>query len=141
AALLAAVPAYAVQCGGSFETWLDGFKREAAANGVGVRGLAALNGITPDPNVIARDRRQGVFKQTFEQFSARMISADRMRVGARKLKQYAGTFERIEQRFGVPGPVLVAIWGLETDFGVNQGNFPTIPALPSLPFHCLRTQN
>ncbi|MBV9428229.1 MAG: lytic murein transglycosylase [Bradyrhizobiaceae bacterium] len=139
-ALLVAAPAYAVQCGGSFEAWLDGFKREAAANGVGARGLAALNGLTPDPNVIARDRHQGVFHQTFEQFSARMISPDRMRVGARKLKQYAGTFDRIEQRFGVPGAVITAIWGLETDFGVNQGNFPTIRALASLAYDCRRTE-
>jgi lytic murein transglycosylase len=139
-ALLAAAPARAVPCGGgSFEAWLDGFKREAAANGITQRGLAALNGVTYDDKVVARDRHQGVFKQTFEQFSARMISPDRMRVGARKLKQYAGTFERIEQRFGVPGPVLVAIWGLETDFGVNQGKFPTIGALASLAYDCRRT--
>lgn len=129
-----------MQCGGSFEAWLDGFKREAASVGVGARGLAALDGITLDPNVIARDRHQGVFRQTFEQFSARMISPDRMRVGARKLKQYAGTFERIEQRFGVPGPVLTAIWGLETDFGVNQGKFPTIRSLASLAYDCRRSE-
>jgi lytic murein transglycosylase len=138
-ALLTAAPAYAVQCGGSFEAWLESFKREAAAAGIGPRGLAALTGVAYDPNVIARDRRQGVFRQTFEEFSARMISADRMRVGARKLKQYAGTFERIEQRFAVPGAVITAIWGLETDFGVNQGNFPTIRALASLAYDCRRT--
>ena len=139
-ALLAAAPAFAVPCGGSFEAWLDGFKREAAANGVGARGLAALNGLTLDPNVVARDRHQGVFRQTFEQFSARMISPDRMRVGSRKLKQYAGTFERIEQRFAVPGAVITAIWGLETDFGVNQGNFPTIRALARLAYDCRRSE-
>jgi membrane-bound lytic murein transglycosylase B len=44
-----------------------------------------------------------VFRQTFEQFSARMISADRVRVGARKLKQFDGTVESIEERLGVPG--------------------------------------
>jgi len=141
-AVLAAVPAAAaVPCeGGSFEAWLESFKREAAAAGITQRGLAALSGLALDPNVIARDRRQGVFRQTFEQFSARMISADRMRVGARKLKQYAGTFDRIEQRFGVPGAVLVAIWGLETDFGVNQGNFATIRALASLAYDCRRSE-
>ena len=140
AALLAAAPAQAMQCGGSFEAWLDGFRREAAAAGISQRGLAALNGIAYDEKVVARDRHQGVFKQTFEQFSARMISADRMRVGARKLKQYAGTFERIEQRFGVPGAVITAIWGLETDFGVNQGNFPTIRSLASLAYDCRRSE-
>src|SRR5205807_3546948 len=115
AAMLAAsaAPAHAaVPCGGSFEAWLEGFTREAAGNGISPRALAALKGVSYDENVVARDRRQGVFRQTFEQFSARMISADRMRVGARKLKQFAGTFERIEQRFGVPGAVITAIWGL-----------------------------
>ena len=140
AAFLAAAPVHAVQCGGSFDAWLESFKREAAANGIGARGLAALTGLAFDPNVIARDRRQGVFRQTFEEFSARMISADRMRVGARKLKQYAGTFERIEQRFAVPGAVITAIWGLETDFGVNQGNFLTIRSLASLAYDCRRTE-
>ena len=86
AALLAAAPAQAVvPCGGGFEAWLEGFTREAAGNGISPRALAALNGVSYDENVVARDRRQGVFRQTFEQFSARMISADRMRVGARKL--------------------------------------------------------
>src|SRR5437879_4133145 len=139
AALLAA-PAQAVPCGGGFEAWLEGFRREAAAVGISQRGLAALNGLSYDENVVARDRRQGVFRQTFEQFSARMISADRMRVGARKLKQFAGTFERIEQRFGVPGAVITAIWGLETDYGVNQGNFSTIRALASLAYDCRRAE-
>jgi lytic murein transglycosylase len=142
ACILAAFPARAaVPCGGgSFEAWLDGFKREAAAAGIGQRGLNALNGVTNDETVIARDRQQGVFRQTFEQFSARMISADRMRVGARKLKQHAGTFERIEQRFGVPAAIITAIWGLETDYGVNQGKFSTIRALASLSYDCRRSE-
>jgi lytic murein transglycosylase len=142
AAILAAVPAQAaVPCGGgSFEAWLESFKREAAAAGITQRGLNALNGVTYDEKVIARDRQQGVFRQTFEQFSGRMISPDRMRVGARKLKQFAGTFERIEQRFAVPGAVITAIWGLETDYGVNQGNFSTIRALASLSYDCRRSE-
>src|SRR5689334_15428567 len=84
AMLAAAAAQAAVPCGGSFEAWLEGFRREAAGNGISPRALAALNGVSYDENVVARDRRQGVFRQTFEQFSARMISADRMRVGARK---------------------------------------------------------
>src|ERR1051326_1377396 len=140
ACILAAPAHAAVPCGGGFEAWLESFRREAAAAGITQRGLAALTGVTYDEKVIARDRQQGVFRQTFEQFSARMISPDRMRVGARKLKQFAGTFERIEQRFGVPGAVITAIWGLETDYGVNQGNFSTIRALASLAFDCRRSE-
>jgi lytic murein transglycosylase len=136
-----AAPATAVQCeSGGFEGWLESFKHEAAGQGISPRGLAALNGVTLDPAVVSRDRRQGVFSQSFEQFSGRMISPDRMRIGPRKLKQYAGTFVRIEQQFGVPGAVLVAIWGLETDFGVNQGNFSIIRSLATLAYDCRRSE-
>ncbi|HYS47930.1 MAG TPA: lytic murein transglycosylase [Xanthobacteraceae bacterium] len=136
-----AAPALAAGCQtGSFEAWLETFKRETAAKGVSPRGLAALDGVAYDASVVSRDRRQGVFRQSFEEFSGRMISPDRLRVGARKLKQHAATFARIEQAYGVPGPVLVAIWGLETDFGVNQGNFSVIRALASLGYDCRRSE-
>jgi lytic murein transglycosylase len=136
-----AAPVLAAPCeSGSFEAWLDAFRGEAAGKGVSQRGLAALDGVAYDASVVSRDRRQGVFRQSFEQFAGRMISPDRLRGGARKLKQYAVTFARIEQTYGVPGPILVAIWGLETDFGVNQGNFSVIRALASLAYDCRRSE-
>jgi len=129
------------QSGGSFETWLEAFKRDAAAQGISQRTLAtALNGLTYDQSVINHDRGQRVFQQSFEEFSGRMISADRMRKGANLLKQYAGTFVRVEQQFGVPGAVLVAIWGLETDFGVNIGKYATIRSLATLAYDCRRSE-
>ena len=125
-------------CGGDFDTWLEGLKTEAAAQGVSQRTIqAALGGVTLDPNVIARDHAQGVFRQTFEQFSGRMIPP-RLAKAMKLLKQYAPIFARIEQQYGVPGPVIVAIWGLETDFGANSGKFPTIRALATLAFDCRR---
>ena len=63
----------------------------------------------------------------------------RLNRGANMLRQYAGTLTRIEQQFGVPGSVLVAIWGLETDYGSNVGKFPTIRSLASLAYDCRRT--
>jgi lytic murein transglycosylase len=129
----------AAPCGGDFETWLAEFQREAAGQGISRRAIAAsLDGLTPDPSVISRDHRQGVFTQTFEQFSARMISPDRMRRGTALLARHAAMFDRIERQFGVPGPVLVAIWGLETDFGVNQGKFSIIRSVATLAHDCRR---
>src|SRR5262245_6152875 len=139
-ASLLTAQAHAVQCQppGGFDAWLASFKQEAAAQGISQRGIAALNGITYDPAVIARDRGQGVFKQSFEEFSGRMVPP-RLTKGANMLRQYAGTFTRIDQQFGVPGTILVAIWGLETDFGANLGKFSTIRALASLAYDCRRT--
>src|SRR5215470_15680389 len=79
-------PSLAASCGGDFETWLTEFKREAASQGISQRAIAsALDGVTADPAVLSRDRGQRVFNQSFEQFSGRMISADRMRKGTAML--------------------------------------------------------
>jgi len=141
ACALMAAPAHAAPCQGSgtFEAWLAGIKQEAASAGVGPRGLAALDGISFDPSVVARDRGQGVFRQSFEQFAGRMVNRYRLSRGASLIRQYAATFSRIEEEFGVPAPVLVAIWGLETDFGAGNGNFPTIRSLASLAYDCRRS--
>src|ERR1700724_3081562 len=127
------VPAAATApCGGDFGTWLEGLKDEAAAQGVSQSTIqSALSGVTYDPNIIARDHAQGVFRQSFEQFSGRMVPP-RLARGAKLLAQYGAIFSRIEQQYGVPGAVIVAIWGLETDYGAGNGTFSTIRSLVSL---------
>jgi len=128
----------AAPCGGDFGAWLEAFKQEAAAQGISQHAIqSSLAGVTYDPSIIARDHAQGVFRQTFEQFSGRMVPP-RLSRGAHLLQKYGATFNRIEQQFGVPGAVIVAIWGLETDFGANSGKFPTIRALASLAYDCRR---
>ncbi len=125
-------------CGGDFGAWLQGVKQEAAAQGISQRTIqSALAGVTYDPTIIARDHAQGVFRQSFEQFSGRMVPP-RLARAKLLLLQYASIISRIEQQFGVPGPVIVAIWGLETDFGANSGKFPTIRSLASLAYDCRR---
>ena len=114
-------------------------KKEAAAKGVSQRGLAALDGVTPDDKVLAADRHQGVFKQTFEEFSGRMISRDRLTKGAKMMQQHADTIRRVEKQYGVPGAVVVAIWGLETDYGVNQGKLNVVRSVATLAYDCRRT--
>jgi lytic murein transglycosylase len=130
--------AAAAPCGGDFGAWLEGFKKEAATSGISQRTIqSALGGVSYDPGIIARDHAQGVFRQSFEQFSGRMVPP-RLGRGARLLQQNSAIFDRIEQKFGVPGAVIVAIWGLETDFGANSGKFPTIRSLASLAYDCRR---
>jgi lytic murein transglycosylase len=136
--VFASTAARAIPCGGDFGTFIAGFSREAAANGVSPRALAVLNGVSPDPRVIALDRRQGVFHQSFEQFATHRIN-ERIAKAERLMAQHAALLSRIEQKFGVPGPVLIAIWGLETDFGVAIGNQPIVPALATLAHDCRRS--
>ena len=103
------------------------------------RGLSALQGVTLDPTVLAADKRQGVFKQTFEEFSARMISRDRMTKGLRYIQTHGALLRNIEAQFGVPGSIVVAIWGLETDFGTSNGKKEVIRSVATLAFDCRRT--
>ncbi|HVV63427.1 MAG TPA: lytic murein transglycosylase [Pseudolabrys sp.] len=138
---LTAAPALAAQCNhkGGFNAFIADFKKEAAGKGISKRGLAALDGVTLDQAVLAADKRQGVFKQSFEQFSGRMISKDRLVKGARHMQQNAATLKRIEQKYGVPGSVVVAIWGLETDYGVNMGKMSVVRSVATLAYDCRRT--
>ncbi|PSJ63655.1 lytic murein transglycosylase [Pseudaminobacter soli (ex Li et al. 2025)] len=142
AALLAffASPAMAQECGGDFEAWKSAMHAEAATAGVGNKGLSALDEAEIDPKVLQRDRAQGVFSQTFIEFSARMISDYRLKHGAANLKKYADVFARAEQEYGVPGPVIAAFWALETDFGAVQGDFHTLNALVTLSHDCRRPE-
>jgi lytic murein transglycosylase len=137
--VLFAHPVLAATCGGDFDTFLDAFRREAAAQGISPRALAALDGVAPDPKVISLDRRQGVFRQSFAQFSGHRI-AERLAKGQRMMQTHAALLRRIEQQFGVPGSIVIAIWGLETDFGVDIGKQPALRALATLAHDCRRTQ-
>jgi lytic murein transglycosylase len=144
AAALAAPAGAAVPCRnntGSFERWLDGFKQEAAAQGISRATIsAALDGMTFDQAIINRDHGQGVFQQSFLQFSDRMVSRDRLQTGPRLMQKHAALFGRIEQQYGVPAAVLVAFWGLESDFGSNNGRYPILRAVATLAYDCRRPE-
>jgi lytic murein transglycosylase len=134
-------PAMAASCQntGSYERWLEAFKKDAAAAGISSRVIAeAAPHMTFDPAIIRRDHGQAVFQQTFLQFSDRMIAGARIPNGLAKIKQHAALFARIEKQYGVPAPVLTAFWGLESDFGANFGNYKILSAIATLAYDCRR---
>jgi membrane-bound lytic murein transglycosylase B len=89
-----------------FPQWLEGVKKDAAAQGIGARGLAALDGVTYDQNVISHDRGQkATFKQSFEEFSGRMVNDFRIKRGKQVIKKYQAVFDKAEADYGVQAPV------------------------------------
>jgi len=145
AALFAAAPARALQCGDgpqNFPAWLAEFKQQAAADGVSPRTIqAALAGVTYDAKVISRDRGQGgVFHRSFEDFSRRLVTPSRVAKGRALMQRHAALLRGIEQRYGVPGAVIVAIWGLETSYGADNGNIKIFNALATLAYDCRRAE-
>ncbi|PYE90191.1 lytic murein transglycosylase [Phyllobacterium leguminum] len=128
-------------CGGDLKTWLDGVAAEARADGIGDKGINELYQAQIDPKVLARDTSQGAtFNQTFADFSRKLISDARLKKGREMLVKYADVFKKAEETYGVPGPVIAAFWGLETDYGAIQGNFDTLNALVTLSHDCRRPE-
>ena len=140
--VLLAAPALAATCGNDasgFQAWLDAYKQEAVSLGISPSIVsAALDGLTYDPQVIKLDRNQRVFKQSFEQFSGRMIPP-RLKKARSMLGQHADLFAQIEQRYGVPKEMVVTLWALETDFGAVRGKLNTLRSLATLAYDCRRS--
>ncbi|MCX5515558.1 lytic murein transglycosylase [Kaistia algarum] len=122
-----------------FPAWLKSFESQAIASGVSPSTVSsALDGLSYAPDVVAKDRAQKVFAQSFLQFSDRMVAKYRLQQGQQLIKANAKIFARIEKDYGVPAPVIVGFWGLETDFGANLGDMPTLRSLATLAYDCRR---
>ncbi len=133
--------AMAQTCGGDLPAFLAGVKAEAISMGVPAEAAdRALAGAVIDQKVLSRDRAQGVFKQTFTEFSQRTVSKARLDIGSKKMQEYAAVFARAEKEFGVTPAVITAFWALETDFGAVQGDFNTRNALVTLAHDCRRPE-
>ena len=138
-----ASPVLAASCGdgaGGFDAWLAQYKREAVAQGISSDVVsAALNGVTYDPAVIRLDRGQRSFKLSFEAFYARRVSDALIRRGRGLISAHGATLDRIEKRYGVPASVIIAIWGLETNYGANSGRMSILRSLATLAYDCRRS--
>jgi lytic murein transglycosylase len=125
---------------GSFEAWLAKFKQDAIAQGI---SRAAIEQASPylvyDAHIVGIDRGQKFFAQDFLQFSDKMLAGGRIANGIAHIKKHTATFERAEKEFGVPPAVITAFWGLESDFGANQGNYNSIRSIVTLAYDCRRS--
>jgi lytic murein transglycosylase len=134
--------ATAAQCGNDasgFKQWVEDFRSEATSAGIS-QGTAdsALSGVKYSTATIKLDRNQKVFKQSFEKFSGRMIPP-RIKRAKSQLAKHADLFARIEAQFGVPKEIVVAIWGLETDFGAVGSKNSVLSAVATLAYDCRRS--
>jgi lytic murein transglycosylase len=127
--------------GMSFDRFLADLKQQAVAAGVSQRAMAeAAPDLVYDQGIVNRDRGQRVFGQVFTEFAGRMAAPYRMQQGQAKIKTYAAAVARADQEYGGPPAVIAAFWGLESDFGANMGNLPTLRSLVSLAYDCRRSQ-
>lgn len=136
-----AAPAEAAKCGGDFNRFVSEFRREAAAKGIPNRVLAeAFDDIEYDPKVMAFDRRQrNTFKRSWEDYARTRVTPARVKRAKNLLKRHQKLFDRVEQRFGVPRELVMAIWTMETDNGGDTGKLPVVKTLTTLAHDCRRS--
>ena len=124
-----------------FERWLGAFLKEARASGISARTIRAVRPyLTYSRRIVAIDRRQRIFALSFLEFSRKLIPKYRITRGRKLIKRYGKVFARIRRDYGVPAPVIVAFWGLESDFGANSGKDKTLTSLATLAYDCRRPE-
>jgi membrane-bound lytic murein transglycosylase B len=132
---LAATPAFgrSARGQGSFSAFLDGVRTEARRAGVSANTLnRALNNLQPNDRVLELDRRQAEFTQTWPQYRDARLSQTRIDAGRRAYADNRALLQAVEARYRVSARVVVAIWGMETNYGSFTGNFNVIEALATL---------
>jgi lytic murein transglycosylase len=141
--LALSAPTLAAQCGGDFATFIAAMSREAAAQGISQQTISsAFAGITHDPATITFDRRQrGTFRMNFEDYARTRVAPYRIAKGKQMLARHAALLSRIEAQSGVPRYVIVAIWGLESEYGAGDlGKLPVVRVVATLAHDCRRTE-
>ena len=124
-----------------FNTWLDTLKIEARSKGISQSTIeSSLSGIKPIPRVIELDRKQPEFTLTFKEYLRRVVSDRRIRIGKAKLVEHEKLLAEISIKYGVQPRYIIALWGIETDFGRITGGFPVISSLATLAYDGRRSK-
>ena len=124
-----------------FNTWLDTLKIEARSKGISQSTIeSSLSGIKPIPRVIELDRKQPEFTLTFKEYLRRVVSDRRIRIGKAKLVEHEKLLAEITIKYGVQPRYIIALWGIETDFGRITGGFPVISSLATLAYDGRRSK-
>lgn len=118
-----------------FGTWLAGVRQEAIAQGLRPQSVAqALAGVHQIDRVLELDRHQPETTLTFEQYIDLVVSPQRIQQGHEHLVENRALLEQVSRRYGVQPRFIVALWGIESNYGKGSGDFPEISALATLAY-------
>jgi membrane-bound lytic murein transglycosylase B len=135
AALVAAMALSASPARADFDGFVRSLWPEAAARGITAQTFSrAFAGVTPDPDVLAKSRRQPEFTETTREYLAKRVSDARIARGRGMAAQWASTLAAVERSFGVDRYIVLSIWGNETNFGQHLGGHLVIQALATLAY-------
>src|SRR3989441_9795661 len=118
-----------------FATWLQELRTEAVALGIRPQTLdTALTGLRPLMRVLELDRKQPEDTLSYAQYLERTLPAARVQKGLRLLNEHRALLQDIGAEYDVPPGIIVALWGMETDFGRATGNFSVLASLATLAY-------
>ncbi|MEM9575716.1 MAG: lytic murein transglycosylase [Pseudomonadota bacterium] len=118
-----------------FDQWVQGFMGRAQAQGIRQQTLqSAFRGVRFDEDVIRRDRNQSEFTKTIWEYLSSAASSNRIANGKKALASYDKTLTAIERRYGVEKEVVVAVWGLESGYGVFRGSNDVVQSMATLAY-------
>jgi membrane-bound lytic murein transglycosylase B len=125
----------------SFETWLTGFRQQAAAKGISQQTLdQALTGVELDEQILDLEKSQPEFKLTFAEYAAKTVTKQRIDKGRQLLEEYRPLLDKIGAAYGVQPPFIVALWGVESDYGRVTGGHSVIASLATLAYGSQRKE-
>ncbi len=123
-----------------FKSWLDDFRKQAAAQGISQTTLdAALTDLQPIGKLLEYDRKQPEFVDTFLDYLNKRVNDIRLRNGIAATQQNAVLLADVERRYGIPAKYLASFWGLETNYGAYMGGTPVVAAMATLAYDARRT--
>lgn len=124
-----------------FPVWLQGLKQEAMVTGISdTTALATVSHVELLPDVIALDHSQPEFISPFLNYYYKRVDALKIQKGRELLSEHYALLNQIESQYGVPKSILIAFWGMETQYGSYQGNVDTLSALATLAYDGRRSE-
>ena len=129
---LSALPESAVANERAFKAFIKEIKQEAEKDGIARKHLEALDRLTPDLEVQRLAARQPEYVKPIWAYLTHMVTEERLRLGRRELQTREAFLSGLEEKYGVPRGILIAIWGVETNYGGNKGSFSVLRSLATL---------
>jgi membrane-bound lytic murein transglycosylase B len=137
----AAGPVGAVSAVPEFDAWLEEVRVEARQKGISEDIIkSALSDVTPVQRILKRDRNQAEFKLTLNTYMKRVVTKKNVARGRNMAQKHQKLLEKISARYGVQSRFILAIWGIETRFGLVTASMPVIPAVATLAFDRRRSK-
>ena len=116
----------------AFEIFIQEIKQEAKKDGIDAAHLKAFDALTPDPEVQRLAARQPEYVKPIWAYLTHMVTQERLSLGREQLKAREAFLDGLEAKYGVPRGILIAIWGVETNYGGNKGSFSVLRSLATL---------